>query len=80
MNRSPYTLCLFLLGLAAGVRSLALAESLKSLSALLKALAFIGSDPARSDPLTLPSLPFTVGGVRESGGDASVGVCLSSMV
>ena len=79
MKRSPYTRCLFLLGLAPGVRSLALPESSNSLSALLKALALIGSDPARSAPFALPRLPVAVGGVLESGGEANVGVCFSSM-
>ena len=80
MNRSPYTRCLFLLGLAPGVLSLALPESSNSFSALLNALALIGSDPALSVPFILPRLPLTVGGVLESGGEASVGVLFSSMV
>lgn len=80
MKRSPYTRCLFLLGLAPGVRSLRLPESLTSLSALLKAVALIGSDPALSAPSTLPLLPAAVGGVLESGGEASDGVWLSAIV
>ena len=80
MNRSPYTRCLFLLGLAPGVRSLALPESSKSFSALLNALALIGSEPALSVPLPLLRRPAAVGGVLESGGETNAGVFLSSIV
>ena len=75
INRSPYTRCLFLLGLAPGVRSLPLPMSSYSLSARLKAPALMGSDPARSTPFDFPNRLVAVGGVLESGGEASVGVC-----
>ena len=79
---SPYTLCLFRLGLPPGVRSRAYPAPSKVLRAFVKALASTGSDPA----LLFKCAPFVwsivlkVGGVLDAGGDASDGVCKLSVV
>ena len=74
---SPYTLCLFLLGLAAGVLSLTRPASSISFSALLSAVGSTGSDPALSAAFILRplvGLRFVTGGVLVSG-ETKVGVC-----
>ena len=50
---SPYTLCLFRLGLAPGVCSLTRAASSIPLRALLNAIGSTGSDPALSTPFVV---------------------------
>lgn len=82
---SPYTLCLFRLGLAPGVCSLARAASSIPLRALLNAIGSTGSDPALSTPFVpWPFIRFrlliTMGGVLASEGETKVGVCELSTV
>lgn len=80
---SPYTLCLFLLGLAPGVLSLARPASSISFSALLRAVGSTGSDPALSAPIVIWLLAglrlVAAGGVFVSVG-IKVGVSEFSMV
>ena len=80
---SPYTLCLFRLGLAPGVLSLTRPASSISFSALLRAVGSTGSDPTLSAlfaiwPLVLLRLVAS-GGVFISG-ETKFGVCDLSMV
>lgn len=80
---SPYTLCLFLLGLAPGVLSLARPASSISFSALLRALGSTGSDPALSTPFVmwpLVGLRFVAAGDVFISGETKVGVCEFSIV
>ena len=82
---SPYTLCLFRLGLAPGVCSLLRAASSIPLRALLNAIGSTGSDPARSTPFVLwPFIRFrlliTMGGVLAAECETKVGVCELSTV
>ena len=72
-NLSPYTLCLFLLGLAPKLRSLDWPTSAKFRRALLKALGSIGSEPALGRPFAcdpfMICLAAVIGGVFDEGGD-----------
>ena len=82
---SPYTLCLFRLGLAPGVCSLPRAASSIPLRALLNAIGSTGSDPALSTsfvlwPFSRFRLLIAMGGVLASEGDTKVGVCELSTV
>ena len=72
---SPYTLCLFLLGLAPGVLSLTRPASSISFSALLSAVGSTGSDPALSTPLILRVLRLVAAGDVLMSGETKVGVC-----
>lgn len=74
-NLSPYTLCLFLLGLAPRLRSLLdWPTSAKFRRALLKALGSMGSEPALGRPFAckpfMICLAAVIGGVFDDGGEA----------
>ena len=80
---SPYTLCLFRLGLAPGVLSLTRPASSISFSALLSAVGSTGSDSALSIPfvlIPLVGLRFVAAGGVLVSGETNVGVCESSIV
>ena len=77
---SPYTLCLFRLGLAPGVLSLTGPASSISFNALLSAVGSTGSESALSPPFVpIPLRLVAAGGVLVSG-ETNVGVCEFSIV
>lgn len=69
-NLSPYILCRFRLGLLIGVRSLMAFLSSTLFKASLRALASIGSEPARS--IFCAKFPFTPLFFSVGSGDFSV--------